>query len=79
MGLSIYSCLAIIVSSVGGGMVAMVVRRGGRTEACWGICTGVIRASSTFFSMEPYSAYRTLTNVLPFASKLDSTTQAFPP
>jgi hypothetical protein len=63
MGLSIYCCLAIIVSSVWGGMVAMVVCWGGQTEACWGICTGGIRASSTFFLMEPSNAYRTLTNV----------------
>ena len=79
MGLSICSSLAIMFSSVGGGMVAMVVRLGGQREACWGICTGVILVSSIFFSMEPSNAYQTLTNVLPFASKLDSTTQAFPP
>jgi hypothetical protein len=79
MGLLIYSCLAIIVSSFGGCMVVMVVCLGGQTEARWGICTGVIQVSSIVFSMEPSNAYQTLTNVLPFASKPDSTTEAFPP
>jgi hypothetical protein len=66
-------------SSVGGGMVAMVVRFGGRAQACCGISLGVIQVTSTCFSMLPSNAYRTLTNILPSASKQESATQACPP
>jgi hypothetical protein len=60
-------------------MVATVVRLGGRTQACSGICNEVIQVSSICFLMVPSNAYQTLTNVLPLASKQESTTQACSP
>jgi hypothetical protein len=77
MSLSIYSCLAIIVSSVGGGMAG-----GDGGLLGWanrGMLGNLYWCNPSNFYILLNGAFQCILNTHHCSSKLDSTTQAFPP